>query len=52
MKVPKGKIYIIIKKHIYYYSILNDNNILFDYPLKYFKPLYEIRNEKINRLLE
>ena len=46
-----GKTYEVINKFICYYDIVNDKNIVFEYPLKWFKPLSEIRNEKIDKLL-
>jgi hypothetical protein len=48
-----GKIYDVI--FIYNdgdYDIINDNDYEWYYPKECFKPLYEIRNEKIDKLLE
>ena len=47
-----NKIYDVI--HIYYdgdYDIINDNSFEWNYPKEFFRPLSEIRNEKIDKLL-
>jgi hypothetical protein len=47
-----GKIYDIINyNNDGGYIIINDNGYEFWYPKSWFKPLFEIRNEKINKLL-
>ena len=48
-----GKIYDVIKidSADNYYWIINDSDRLFNYPKKHFKLLSEIRNEKIDKLL-
>jgi hypothetical protein len=48
-----GKIYDIINyNNDGGYIIINDNGYEFWYPKEWFKPLSEIRNEKIDKLLE
>jgi hypothetical protein len=47
-----GKIYDVIGQDKYGYNIINDDNSkLWNYPEEYFRPLSEIRNDKINKLL-
>ena len=51
-----GKTYEVIREDISYnyawYYIINDAFIEYWYQTEYFKPLFEIRAEKINKLLE
>jgi hypothetical protein len=49
-----GKIYEVfeIDDDGYYYIIDDNKNEVWWYPKGYFKSLYEIRNEKIDKLLE
>ena len=47
-----GKTYDINNYNDKCYKIINDNNKDWYYSKEYFKPLSEIRNEKINKLLK
>jgi hypothetical protein len=53
INITIGKIYNVFKKDPHYYWIMNDGNCdEISYPKKCFKLLSEIRNEKIDKLLE
>lgn len=52
-----GKIYETVKyKYVEnidkWYRLINDYNYIKHYPKKWFKPLSEIRNDKINKILK
>ena len=47
-----GKTYTVIKEDLNGYAIINDYNVDCWYNKKFFKSLSEIRNEKIDKLLE
>lgn len=47
-----GKIYDVIDETNYTYDIINDRGFVFSYEINCFKSASEIRNEKINKLLE
>ena len=47
-----GKTYEVIGKVNYSYEIMNDNGFENWYRIEWFRTLSEIRNEKINKLLE
>ena len=47
-----GKTYDVIKETMMSYVIIDDRNERWYYPMEYFKPLSEIRNDKIERLLD
>jgi hypothetical protein len=52
--LTKDKIYEVIIENDGFnnYAVLDDKDCVWWYPKECFKPLYEIRNEKINKLLE
>ena len=47
-----GKSYEVFNKTEYYYEVIDDNGIRGYYPKEWFKLLSELRNEKIERLLD
>jgi hypothetical protein len=47
-----GKIYAVIREDIFTYKIINDNCYHTSCPKRLFKTLSEIRNEKIDKLLD
>jgi hypothetical protein len=47
-----GKMYDVINENDYFYEIVEDSGYSNWYHKEYFKPLSEIRNEKIDKLLE
>lgn len=47
-----NKIYDAIYEKSIWYHLIDDRNIYIWYNKKYFKTLYEVRNEKINKLLD
>ena len=47
-----GKTYNVIREDDYWYWTIDDDGDERGYPKEWFKPLSEIRNETINKLLE